>query len=269
MLILLTNDDGVRAEGIWALYRELASWAEVTVVAPDVERSATGHALTIDLPLRAERVDLGPGRGPAWEVRGTPADCVKLGVRTVLNRAPDLVLSGINRGSNLGVDVFYSGTVSGAIEGALLGIPSVALSLAGRNDPLDYRPAARFARWLAARVVERGLPSACLLNVNVPAVTESELAGVAVTRLGLNRSYRDSFERRLDPRRRAYYWLVSQPEEGDWEADTDIGAVRSRRISVTPLHIDLTCHRLRQELSTWDWPLPGRAGDRGEGGGDG
>jgi 5'-nucleotidase len=242
-LILLTNDDGVHAPGIKALAAGLGGLGTVHVVAPDREVSACAQSLTLKHPLRAERVD-----ERVYAVDGTPADCVNLALVKLLPRRPDLVISGINRGANMGEDVFYSGTVGGAREGTFFGVPSIAVSLAVREArELDFSPAAAFTARLAAIVLTRGLPERTLLNVNVPPGAPS---GVAVTVQG-RREHEGTILEGLDPRRRTYYWI----EEGTdrWHKDemSDIHAVRSGLISVSPLQSDTTYHGVLGALRGW------------------
>jgi len=242
-LILVTNDDGVHAPGIKALAAGLASLGTVHVVAPDREVSACAQSLTLKHPLRAERVD-----ERVHAVDGTPADCVNLALVKLLPRRPDLVVSGINRGANMGEDVFYSGTVGGAREGTFFGVPSIAMSLAVREaKDLDFAPAAAFAARLAGLVLSKGLPERTLLNVNVPPGTP---AGVAVTVQG-RREHEGTIFEGLDPRRRTYYWI----EEGKdiWLSDemSDIHAVRSGLISVSPLQSDTTHHAVVGAFRAW------------------
>ncbi|MBI2914789.1 MAG: 5'/3'-nucleotidase SurE [Firmicutes bacterium] len=267
--ILVTNDDGVYAEGLRALARELSGMAHVTVVAPDRERSAIGHAITVHHPLRVDPVDLGLGV-PCHSVNGTPSDCVKLAVDAVMERRPDLVVSGINRGPNLGTDVIYSGTVSAALEGTIAGIPSIAVSLGTGQDrggptdhvvpraeirssevkTCDYGLAARFVAGVARRILEENLPPEVLLNINIPACPVAGLEEVQITRLG-QRKYHDVLHRRTDPRGRAYYWLAGEVLELDEDPDTDGMALRSNRISITPIHLDLTMHSIIPRLRGW------------------
>ena len=245
-LILVTNDDGVHAPGIAALAAALRPLADVHVVAPDREVSACAQSLTLKHPLRAESVE--PG---FHAVDGTPADCVNLALVKLLPRRPELVVSGINRGANLGEDVFYSGTVGGAREGTFFGIPSLAVSLAARAES-DFGPAAEFTVKLARLVLERGLPERTLLNVNVP---PGRPTGVAITVQG-RRSHEGTILEGLDPRHRTYYWI----EEGrdDWVSDelSDIFAVRSGLISVSPLQTDTSNHRAVSPLREWQKDLP-------------
>lgn len=244
-LILVTNDDGVHAPGIRALAGALASRGEVHVVAPDREVSACSQSLTLKHPLRAEKVE-----ERVFAVDGTPADCVNLALVKLLPRRPDLVVSGINRGANLGEDVFYSGTVGGAREGTFFGVPSIAVSLAVRTDG-DFRPAAEFAARLAGMVLEKGLPERTLLNVNVPA---GDPRMVAVTVQG-RREHEGTILEGLDPRRKTYYWI----EEGkdQWVSDemSDIHAVRQGIISVSPLHTDTTHHAVLAAFRAWESAL--------------
>jgi 5'-nucleotidase len=245
-LILVTNDDGVHAPGIHALADSLADLGEVFVVAPDREASASSQSLTLKHPLRAEKVETG-----TFAVDGTPADCVNLAIVKLLPRRPTLVVSGINRGGNMGDDVFYSGTVGAAREATFFGVHAIAVSLAARAD-LDYAPAARFARRLSALVLERGLPERTLLNVNVP---PGRPTGVAITVQG-RRSHEGTILEGLDPRHRTYYWI----EEGrdNWVSDemSDIFAVRAGLISVSPLQTDTSNHRAVSPLREWQRELP-------------
>jgi 5'-nucleotidase len=228
--ILITNDDGIFSQGIKLLASALSELAEVWVVAPDREQSAMGHALTLSRPLRMQRME------ERWfAVDGTPTDCVNLGVLHLLKGSlPDLVFSGINFGLNLGDDVTYSGTVSATFEGTLLGIPSVAFSQEVAEG-FSFEPAARFARQVAELLLGQELPPDLLLNVNVPA---GEVRGVSFTKLG-RRMYKQSVIEKLDPRGRKYYWIAGTPQ---WQvaSGTDYEAVSNGRISVTPLHLDLT-----------------------------
>ncbi|HZJ32569.1 MAG TPA: 5'/3'-nucleotidase SurE [Vicinamibacterales bacterium] len=231
--ILVTNDDGVHAEGIRALAEALRPLGDVTIVAPIQEASAIGHALTLRRPLRIETI------GPrVFAIDGTPTDCVNIALTHVLGEKPDLIVSGINKGWNLGDDVTYSGTVSGALEGALLSIPSIAVSAERTGDDAEFGPSARAAAKVAAVVLERGMPKFTLLNINVPAGPNR---GFRVT-VQAKRNHVTSVSERMDPRRRPYYWI----EEGlnQWEPHdrSDYQAVRDGYISITPLQPDMTAH---------------------------
>ena len=229
--ILVTNDDGIFSEGIERLSSALSQVGEVYTVAPDQERSAAGHSLTLDLPLRAKLVGVN-----RWSVDGTPTDCVNWGVLHLMREIkPRLLFSGINLGLNLGDDVTYSGTVSAAFEGTLIGLPSVAISQEIEMG-FTFDAAADFAVRLARHLLERPLPPGTLVNVNIPARPPR---GVRVTRLG-KRRYGEAVVEKTDPRGRPYYWIGSTPPTGELEEGTDLSAVAEKYISLTPLHLDLT-----------------------------
>jgi 5'-nucleotidase len=252
--IFVTNDDGIFSEGIERLAAALAEVGDVHTVAPDQERSAAGHALTLDTPLRAK--EIGERR---WSVNGTPTDCVNWGVLHLLrDRRPDLLFSGINLGLNLGDDVTYSGTVSAAFEGALLGIPSVAVSQEIETG-FSFDAAAGFAAELAGRLLEEKLPPKTLVNVNVPA---GGVHGVRVTRCGTRR-YGETVIEKMDPRGRPYYWIGSTIPVGELEEGTDISAVAEKHISMTPLHLDLTAYQSMDLLEGIASELTLRSAPRG------
>ena len=243
MRILLTNDDGIRAEGLAALHEALASQHEVWVVAPDREQSAASHAITLARPLRLKEIR------PRWfEVDGTPTDCAYIGLNHVLKgQRPAVTCSGINDGPNLGNDVLYSGTVAAAVESAMLGVPGIALSFAGK--PRDYASAARFAPALVEAVARNPLPRHALLNVNFPSGRADRFA---VTRLG-TRNYGDVVHEKTDPRGRSYYWIGGGDAHYDDLPGSDCNAVLSQElISVTPLNLDLTDHGMLGALGAWD-----------------
>ena len=237
MRILLTNDDGILAEGLIALYEELKGDFELSVVAPETEMSAVGHAITLSNPLRVRRFKRN-GIFLGYGVSGTPADCVKIGVQEILQQRPDMILSGINLGSNVGINLLYSGTVSAATEGAFLGIPSVAISLNTKNDP-DFGFPARFSRRMIQFVKENGLKEGTALNVNIPAVPEDQIEGISVTTQDLVR-HRDRYEKRNDPRGNVYYWLATETPVEESIPDTDLMALKENRIAITPISFDLT-----------------------------
>ena len=243
--ILVTNDDGVHSEGIHALASALKRLGPVTVVAPHVEASAIGHALTLRRPLRVERL-----RDDVYEVDGTPTDCVNIAIARILDGPPELVVSGINKGYNLGDDVTYSGTVAGAMEAALLGIPGIAVSLERTSAPYDFSVAASAAAHIAEIVLARGLPPRTFININVP---PGRLRGYRAT-VQARRNHVTVVDERFDPRNRPYYWI----EEGqnDWESHdrSDYAAVKDGYVSVTPLQPDLTDYRsLEQWGEVEDW----------------
>lgn len=255
MIVLLTNDDGIFAEGIQILGEKLLSdkTIDLYIVAPDREQSATGHSITMHRPLRAETVKFYHNPGlKGWSVNGTPADSVKLAIEYLLPEKPDLVISGINNGSNLGTDVLYSGTVSAAIEAIILGVPALAVSLTEQKNP-DFRFAADFTFQLLRVIKENNLPDNTLLNINIPRNKRDEIAGVAVTRLG-TRQYRNAFQKRVDPRGKNYYWLAGEAVDTFHdEEDTDVAAIHSSFISITPIHYDLTNFKLLQKLNSIKW----------------
>jgi 5'-nucleotidase len=245
-LILLSNDDGVRAPGLLALADALASVGDILIAAPDRERSAAAHSISLDRPLRAERV--APN---AWSIDGTPVDCVYLALHHLVPRKPDLCLSGINNGPNLGSDVFYSGTVGAAIEGALRGVPSMALSLE-RQIPQDFRHAAAFAVDLVRDILGRGpgaIEPETLLNVNLPS---GPVRGVRPTTLG-HRIYRDQVSVRRDLRGKDYYWIGGPEDRGPDIPGSDCTAIAEGLVSVTAIGLDLTHRPMLDRLASW-WP---------------
>ncbi len=248
MEILITNDDGIYAEGIYALAEALKKAGNVTVVAPDTQRSAVGHAITIADPLRVVPAKRG-GKFFGYAASGTPADCVKLGIKSIMKKRPDLVVSGINLGGNQGYNILYSGTVSGATEGALLGIPSIAISLDTFKNP-DFRPAAAFAVKLAGLFKKRTLPPGTLLNVNLPNVPAEKLKGVRITNQSLT-SFNDWFDKRTDPHGNTYYWMTGDFKPKDADKASDLNALRAGYISVTPIQFDLTNYKFISELENW------------------
>lgn len=246
--ILVCNDDGINAEGIYALVQELKKIADVTVVAPDKQQSAVGHAITVNYPLRAVPFHKNNDFF-GYAVEGTPADCVKLGVRFLMKEKPDLVMSGINHGSNTAINIIYSGTVSAATEGMILGIPSIAVSLTAYQN-LDFTYAAKFSARLALLVVEKGLRERTLLNVNIPNVPESEIKGVMITRQGIS-VWKDRFDVRRDPANREYFWLTGEMDVLDTDLDTDQIAVKNNYVSITPVRYDLTDRQMFETMKSW------------------
>jgi len=252
MRILLSNDDGIYAEGIMALHRAVRDLGEVVVVAPHAEQSAVGHAITISDPIKIKTIRRENGF-EGYAVVGTPADCVKLAVSVLLDKPPDLVISGINLGPNAGISVIYSGTVSAATEGTILGIPSMAVSVDTLVDPL-WETAERVARRLAQEILKRGLPPGTLLNVNVPNRPVSDLKGFAVTRMGRSR-FVEVFHQRVTPRGDTYYWLDGELHQlGDIDG-TDFQALDQGYVSLTPIGFDLTSHAFLPELRQWNLGL--------------
>jgi len=246
----LTNDDGIHAEGLWALERVLSPDHTLCVVAPDKERSAIGHSITLLNPLRVSRIQTNGGCG--YAVTGTPADCVKLAVVEILDGPPDLVVSGINPGANVGINLNYSGTVSAAKEAALLGVPALAVS---KDPPYggDYDFAARFVRDLVKKVAENRLAPYTFLNVNIPGCPPEEIKGVRITRQGTAPlvSQGGGFQKRLDPRNQVYYWQGMERQAFETEADSDGAALGENWISVTPVKCDMTDHDAIRTLRDW------------------
>jgi 5'-nucleotidase len=251
--LLITNDDGIRAPGLLALRDACAEVGDVTILAPEHNWSASGHVKTMHKPLRVDEVTL-PDGTQALSTTGAPSDAVALAFLGIIDEPIDLVVSGVNRGANLGHDVTYSGTVTAAMEAAISNVPAIAVSLNTREQA-DFEPAGRFAASLAERILERGLPEGILLNVNVPPLPAEEIAGVRITRMGL-RIYRDELVRRLDPRGRPYYWIGGPEPTGVEEEGTDIWAVANGYISVTPIQLDLTAHGLLDALKDWELEVP-------------
>ncbi len=257
MLILLTNDDGIYAEGIQILGEKLLGdeAIDLYIVAPEHEQSATGHSITMHRPLRTEAAKFYHNPDlKGWSVNGTPADCVKLAIEYLLPRKPDLVISGINNGSNLGSDILYSGTVSAAIEAIILGVPALAVSLT-EQESADFHFAADFTLNLVGVIEENDLPKSTLLNINIPGTKSSEIAGIAVTRQG-TRQYRNAFQERTDPRGKNYFWLAGEVVDTfEDDEDTDVAAIHKSFISITPIHFDLTNFKLLDRLKAIQWRL--------------
>jgi 5'-nucleotidase len=254
MRVLLTNDDGLHSPGLLALARAMPAAADTFVVAPEHERSAASHAITLHKPLRAVRTVFGETGLAAWATNGTPADCVVLAVLDLLGPPPDVVVSGINAGANLGMDLIYSGTVSGAVEATLFGIAAIAVSVASFKE-IHWEPAAAYAAHLAQEVARRGLPRDTFLNVNVPNLPADQIRGVEITRQS-SRRYVSRLEKRADPRGRDYYWLTGTAEAGTTEPGTDAWAVAEGRISVTPLRLDMTHEEMRPMFRPWNLKGP-------------
>lgn len=249
MKFLVSNDDGINSEGIIQLATSLRTLGEVVVVAPDMERSATGHAITMHQPLRVRQVILQDLDILAYAVNGTPADCVKMGIDILIEGKPDYVFTGINMGANLGTDVLYSGTVSAAIEGCIMGVKSVAISLL-YNGIMDFTYAGKVAVEVGKILSQNDLKPYNLLNINIPNVSEKEIKGMMVTQLG-HRRYIKNYEKREDPRGKAYYWLAGEIIDESFSDDTDIEATKNNYVSVTPLHYNLTSYNMMDTLKQW------------------
>jgi 5'-nucleotidase len=244
MKILVSNDDGYRSPGLRILAEQLARFGTVTVVAPDRDRSGASNSLTLDVPIRAERLDNG------WfRVNGTPTDCVHLAITGLLDAEPDLVVAGINHGQNLGDDVLYSGTVAAATEGRFLGLPAIAVSIVA-HEPRHLATAAHFAGALVAGLRDADMSSSTILNVNVPDLPLEQVQGLQATRLG-NRHRAERVAQLFDPRGRPMYWIGPAGPEQDAGEGTDFFALRNGFVSVTPIDVDLTRHGALSPLGRW------------------
>ena len=238
MAILLVNDDGIYSPGLLALYRKFRDEYDVVIVAPDREQSSVGHAITLSDPVRIHEV-VQDGKFFGYAVSGTPADCVKLAVRVILKRPPNLIISGINQGANVGASLIYSGTVSAATEGTMLSIPSMAVSLDTRRPDADFSVAAEFTLEIAKKVLKFGLPAGVSLNINIPALPIEKIKGIRITRQAIT-YFDDFFERRIDPQGRTYYWMSGTMVEIDRGEDSDLMALKEGYISITPIKYNLT-----------------------------
>lgn len=240
-MILITNDDGIQSEGILALYEALKKEHKVVVVAPDRERSAVSRALTLYRPIRAEFIST-----DKISVDGTPTDCVNLAINSLFKNEIDIVVSGINKGGNVAEDITYSGTVSAAMEGLLLGVPSIAISLAARENFI-FETAVKVAAMLVKRIYKKGLPYDTLLNVNVPNIPYNHLKGIKITRMGKKR-YSDNIIEKIDPRGKKYYWLGGEEVGFEKLGNSDLEAIIDNYVSITPLHLDLTNYAAMKTL---------------------
>ena len=247
--ILVTNDDGIYTDGIYWLWEAVKDIGNALVVAPDTEKSAVGHAITITNPLRTKFVNR-KGGFSGHAVNGTPADCVKIAVRSILKSPPDLVVSGINYGANVGTNVIYSGTVSAATEGTILGIPSIAVSI-DSHHPKDFKSAMDTTQYTLKKVLKFGLPEGTLLNINVPDIPKEMIKGTRITTQG-NAYFKDRFEKREDPRGNIYYWMTGESIDPDSSGNTDNRALKDGYISVTPIHYRLTNESFMSDLESWE-----------------
>ncbi len=251
MKIIVTNDDGIYSPGILELKKAMATLGAVTVVAPDVQKSGVGHSITFSHPLRARDVYIN-GDFIGYGIDGSPADCVKLAVREILKERSQLLVSGINIGANVGINVLYSGTVAAAIEGALLGIPSVAISLEISESTPDVKGAAETAKEIIALIMTKELPRGTLLNVNIPNISNDKIKGVKITKQ-FSGDFDEHYEKRTDPRGIAYYWLAGTGWPKVDVIGTDMHALKDGYISITPLRYDLTDNTFLAEVESWEW----------------
>ncbi|MFY0643592.1 MAG: 5'/3'-nucleotidase SurE [Bacteroidia bacterium] len=250
-LILVCNDDGITAPGIAALVEVMQELGDVVVVAPDSPQSGMGHAITITKPLRLYESSVFGPNVPSYQCSGTPADCVKLAVDKVLHRKPDLLVSGINHGSNSSINVIYSGTMSAAVEGAIEGIPAIGFSLLDFNYKANFTPSKAIVRKVAQNVLKEGMPIDVLLNVNIPNVPSDEIKGIKVCRQA-RANWVEEFDERQDPYERKYYWLTGKFINMDKGEDTDEWALKNNYVSVVPVQFDLTAHHAIGTLNNWD-----------------
>jgi 5'-nucleotidase len=256
MKILLTNDDGIFAPGLRALRRELLTLGDVTVVAPATEQSAAGHSITLLTPLQVQEVYDDARQFIGWAVEGRPADCVKLAIQELLPARPDIVISGLNAGSNAGINVIYSGTVAAAIEGAFYNLTSIATSLEyTKAQPLDFVTAAKYARQVIGQILAHHPPTGSLFNVNIPALERGPIQGIRVVPQNTS-PYVEHFDRRIDPRGRVYFWALPELHGPEPHPDTDATLLDEGWITVTPLQFDLTHRRRLVEMAEWQWSRP-------------
>ncbi|PCH96532.1 MAG: 5'/3'-nucleotidase SurE [Bacteroidetes bacterium] len=248
--ILVTNDDGITAPGIRALIAEMRKIGDVTVLAPDKPQSGTGHSITLEDPLRLNEIKT-DGSYKEYSCSGTPVDCVKMAVNVVLKRKPDLLVSGINHGSNSSINVIYSGTMSAALEGALEGIPSIGFSLLNNKQDADFSTAGKYASKFAKLALKNGVPKACCLNINIPNLKEKQIKGVKVCRQA-NANWKEEFDVRTDPFGRKYYWLTGVFKNYDKGKDTDEWALANGYVSIVPVQYDVTAHHAITDISHWN-----------------
>ena len=247
-LILVTNDDGITAPGIRALIEVMNEIGDVFVVAPDSPQSGKGHAITIDSTLHVEAVTIDDGPQIEYSCSGTPVDCVKLAVNEILNRKPDLCVSGINHGSNSSINVLYSGTMSAAVEAGMEGIPSIGFSLENHNWNADFEPLKNYIKLIVNNILENGIAKGTILNVNFP---DGPIKGIKVCRQA-KANWIEEFDKRTNPKGKTYYWLTGKFVNLDQGEDTDLHALENQYASIVPVHFDMTAHHVIQELNDWN-----------------
>lgn len=247
--ILVSNDDGIESHGLHVLVKYLKQLGDVLVVAPLTEQSAVGHAITMKVPLRVTEYK-NNGSFYGYAVEGTPADCVKMGIKNILKEKPDIVVSGINHGSNTAINIVYSGTVSAAREAAIMDVPAIAVSIASHN-PQHFDYAGKVSREITKLVLENGLPTGTLLNVNIPDLPEEEILGILPTMQGKTK-WDDVYEERIDPFGKKYFWLTGKLIENDNNLSQDHFAVKNNYVALTPVHFDLTDYRAYENMKQWD-----------------
>ncbi|WP_298900446.1 5'/3'-nucleotidase SurE [uncultured Psychroserpens sp.] len=251
-LILITNDDGITAPGIRSLIDVMTSIGDVVVVAPDSPQSGMGHAITINSTLHIDKITNDADQFEEYSCSGTPADCVKLGVREILKRKPDLCVSGINHGSNASINVIYSGTMSAAIEAGIEGIPAIGFSLCDYNWSANFEHSKSYIKTIAEHVLEHGLDNGTVLNVNIPNLEKKDIKGIKVCRQA-KANWEEEFDKRQNPYGKDYYWLTGKFVNLDHGEDTDEWALANGYVSVVPIQFDLTAHHSIQRLNTWNF----------------
>jgi len=250
-LILVTNDDGITAPGVRTLIKIMNTIGDVVVVAPDSPQSGMGHAITVDSVLTCDPITIDNGPQIEYSCSGTPADCVKMAKNKILNKTPDLCVSGINHGSNASINVIYSGTMSAAVEAGIEGIPAIGFSLLDYNYHADFEQAEEFIRDIVVSALNNGIPDSTVLNVNIPKLKKDEINGIKICRQA-NGNWKENFDKRISPSGKEYYWLTGSFENRDKGEDTDIWALDNGYISIVPVQFDLTAHHAIQKLNSWD-----------------
>lgn len=250
-LILVTNDDGITAPGVRSLIRIMNKIGDVVVVAPDSPQSGMGHAITVNNVLYCNPITIDDGPQLEYNCSGTPADCVKMAVNEILNRRPDICISGINHGSNSSINVIYSGTMSAAVEAGIEGIPAIGFSLLDYNYHADFKQSEEYVRDITLAALEKGIPEGIVLNVNIPKLKKEDIKGVKICRQA-NGVWKEDFDKRKSPFGQEYYWLSGQFVNHDKGEDTDVWALENGYISVVPVQFDLTAHHMIQKLNSWD-----------------
>lgn len=250
-LILVTNDDGITAPGIRALIQVMNEIGDVVVVAPDNPQSGMGHAITVNTTLRCNPITVDEGPQLEYSCSGTPADCVKMAVNEILNKKPDLCVSGINHGANSSINVIYSGTMSAAVEAGIEGVPAIGFSLLDYNWDANFEACKRYVKKLVLNVLENSLPDGVVLNVNIPNLKAEELKGIKICRQALG-NWKEDFDKRVSPQGEDYYWLTGEFVNLDKGQDTDIWALENGYVSVVPTQFDMTAHHYIQKLNTWN-----------------
>ena len=250
-LILVTNDDGITAPGIRALIEVMNEIGDVFVVAPDSPQSGMGHAITVDSVLHCNSLTVDDGPQIEYSCSGTPADCVKMATNNILNRKPDLCVSGINHGANSSINVIYSGTMSAAVEAGIEGVPAIGFSLLDFNWHADFSASKKFVKEIVLSVLKNGLSEGTVLNVNIPNLPQNEIKGIKICRQA-NGYWKEDFDKRTSPFGKEYYWLSGQFVCKDKGEDTDVWALDNGYVSVVPVQFDMTAHHMIQKLNTWD-----------------